>query len=213
VRGLLAVAIASSIFMSGCSSGADREEPALKLGGVLRMPPDPHDTNLHLVTSDVEGCSGADHEVVDVSVEETKTEIVIGASLEVSDEPLCEIRSVQEDFTVDLDRPLGRRLVIDKSRGHRSVIWSPRMRRAVLRRLRVNSSDAEEFIRSKFPGGADVKCVRAGPILFSCSLRAPSRERRLIIYVEVRSGPEELEAVPERVLSPDLREALRGGRR
>lgn len=37
------------------------------------MTPAEEDITLHLVTDDVEGCSGADHEMVDVSVEETDT--------------------------------------------------------------------------------------------------------------------------------------------
>jgi hypothetical protein len=213
MRGLLAVAIASSILLAGCSLGADQKEPALKIDGALRNPPSPQDASLRLKTSDVKGCSGADHEVVDVSVEETEAEIVIEAGLEVGEELLCEIRSVQEDFTVELDRPLGRRLVIDSSRGERSVIWSPQMRRAVLHRLQVNTSDALAFILSKFPGGEDVRCITYGPVLFSCSLRAPSREKRLIIYVEVRAGAEDLNAMPERPLSPDLRQALMHDRR
>jgi hypothetical protein len=207
MRWLFAVAIASSVLMSGCSIGADREDPALRIDRALRMPPGPDDVRLRLVATDVEGCSGADHRVVDVSVEETETEVVIDAELKVSDEPLCEIRYVFEDFTVQLERPLGQRMVIDNSRGGRSEIWSPRMRSAVLQRLRVTSSDAEALLWSEFPGGRDVRCDAFRAVEFLCKLRAPSHKKRLIFYVEVHPGVE-LEAVPERTLSRQLKEAL-----
>jgi hypothetical protein len=211
MRWLFAAAITSSILMCGCSIGADRKEPALRVNEALRMPPGPDDVRLQLVTTDVEGCSGADHRVVDVNVEQTEAEVVIEADLKVGNEPFCEIRSVQEDFAVQLDRPLGERLVIDTSRGRRSVIWSPKMRRAVFRRLRVTRSDAEAFLRSEFPGGQDVRCDTFRAIEFLCGLHAPSHEKRVMFYVEVRPGVE-LKALPERKLSPDLREALKGGR-
>lgn len=202
--------MAGSVFMAGCSAGTDHEAPALKLGGVVRHPPGPHDTALRLRTTDVQGCSSADNKVVNVDVDETAEEIVVSADLELPNELGCEIRPVHEDFTIELDRPLGRRLLIDNSRGHDSVIWSPKRRRALMDRLRVTSADAEEFMRSKYPVATTVRCSATDdPILFACELRVPSRENPVLIYGQVRSGATDLKAIPDRP-SPDLREALRG---
>jgi hypothetical protein len=203
----LAIGIAGSILLSGCSTGADRVEPALRMDQVLRMPPAEEGSTLHLVTDDVEGCSGADHDVVDVSVEETDTEVILDAGVEVRSEPFCEIRSVIEDFTIELDRPLGQRVVIDDSRGRRSVIWSPEIRQSVLRRLGVTSSDAAAFVRAKFSGAQEISCRSMGPVLFGCTVSAPSRSQEVLIYVEVQSRSE-LKAFLERP-SPALKEALK----
>ena len=202
--------MAGSVFMAGCSGGTDHEAPALKLGGVVRHPPGPHDTALRMRTTDVQGCSSADNEVVNVNVDETAEEIVVGADLELPNELGCEIRPVREEFTIELDRPLGRRLVIDDARGRHSVIWSPKRQRALMDRLRVTSSDAEEFMRSTYPVATDARCSATDdPLLFACELRVPSRENPVLIYGQVRSGATDLKAIPERP-SPDLSEALAG---
>ncbi|HEX2127958.1 MAG TPA: hypothetical protein VHF58_01940 [Solirubrobacterales bacterium] len=158
----------------------------------------------------VNGCSDADHEVVDVRVEETDTEVTVDAALDLDNEPLCEIRSVHEPFTVELDAPLGSRRVVDTARGPRSVIWSPSLRRAVLRRLAIGPSDAAGFVQERFPGGDDIVCVSDGPAWFSCELRARGRRQPVGVYVRVRAGPR-LEAIPERPLSRELREVLQDG--
>jgi hypothetical protein len=209
VRKLVAALVAGSVFMTGCSEGADQTAPALKLSGVIRHPPGAHDTALRVRTTDVQGCASADNKVVDVNVDETAEEIVVGADLELPNEVGCEIRPVREGFTIELDRPLGRRLVIDNSRGHDSVIWSPKRRRALIARLRVTSADAEEFMRSKYPAATNAQCNGTdNPILFACELRVPSRVNPVLIYGQVRSGGTDLKAIPDRP-SPDLREALK----
>ncbi len=210
MRKLVAVLVTGSVFMAGCSTGADHKAPALKLGGVVRHPPGPHDTALRLRTTDVQGCSSADNKVVNVHVDETEEQIVVGADLELPNELGCEIRPVGEDFTIELDRPLGQRLVINNSRGNRSVIWSPERQRALMDRLRVTSADAEGFMRSKYPVASKARCSATdNPILFACELRVRSRENPVLIHGQVRSGATDLKAIPERP-SPDLREALKG---
>jgi hypothetical protein len=206
VRRLLPILVPAAFLMSGCPVGAQQEDPTLKVVAPLRTPPDPEDTSLRLLAS-VDACPDADAEVVDVTVEETETEVLIDAGLRVGNGWFCEIRTAQADFAVDLDRPLGQRLVIDNSGGDRSVIWSPERRRSVLRRLQVTRSDAEAFVRSKFPGGENIDCGRRVPAEFSCTLTAPSRERRVVIYVLVRAGGElkALPEIPRERLPPELR--------
>jgi hypothetical protein len=193
----LVVLLALVFGLASVFDGVDGfEDPRIKVLAPLRTPPGPEDTALRL-QADVEACSGADAEVVDVTVEEAETEILVDAGLRVEDEWFCEIRTVREDFAVELDRPLGQRLVIDNSAGDRSVIWSPDRRRHVLGRLQVTTSDTEAFIRSKFPAGENTDCIRRVPAEFTCTITAPSSEREFLIYVLVRAGGEELKALPE----------------
>jgi hypothetical protein len=190
------VLLAVVLGLTSVLGGLGAEDPTLKVLAPLRTPPAPEDTTLRL-RADVEACSGADAEVVDVTVEEAETEVAIDAGLEVEDEWFCEIRTVGDDFAIELDRPLGQRLVIDSSGGDRSVIWSPDRRRSVVRRLQVDTSDVEAFIRSKFPAGENTDCGRRVPAEFTCTITAPSSGRRFIVYVLVRAGGEELKALPE----------------
>jgi hypothetical protein len=195
VKRLLAVLAPAAFLMSGCSVGV--EEPTLEVKAPLGAPPAPEDTHLHLEAG-ADACENADAEVVDVTVRETETEVVIDAGLRIGGGSFgCDIRTVGDDFSVELDRPLGRRLVIDNSRDDRAVIWSPQMRRDVLRRLRVNRFDAEAFVRSEFPAGENTNCVAYGRTPnFSCTLTVPSREKPVVIDVLVEAAGE-LKALPE----------------
>ena len=193
---------------SGCSIGGQDEEPALYVAKPLKALPGPQDTSLHIGAS-VEACDSATAEVVDVSVRETDAEVVIDAGLRIDGNGLfCEIRSAGDDFTVELARPLGGRRVIDDSRGERSVIWSPERRQEVLARLSVTRSDAERFLRSRFPGGDKVVCDRKSP-LFICTLYAPSLGRRVEFWVEVGRGGKKLKALAGHYPAVTAREALR----
>jgi len=208
VRRVLPVLIATAALASGCSIGEQVEEPALYVAKPLKAPPGPQDTSLHIGAS-VEACDSATAEVVDVSVREAETEVVIDAGVRIDGNGFfCEIRAAQDDFTVELDRPLGARRVIDDSRGEQSVIWSPERRQDVLARLSVTRSDAERFLRSRLPGGERVDCGRRSP-LFICTLYAPSLGRRVEFWVEVGRGGKELKASASEYPAIRAREALR----
>ena len=175
----------------------------------LRAPPGPQDTTLQVVAGGVDACDSADAEVVDVSVEETETEVVIDAGLRIEDGGwFCEIRTAGGEFTVELERPLGARRVIDNSRGERSVIWSPKRRREVPARLSIRRADAERFLRSRLPGAEDVDCDRKSP-LFICTLRAPSLGKRVEFWVEVGRAGNELKVLAADYAAVRAREALR----
>ena len=207
MQGFLAHLLVGAFLVSGCA-GAAREEPELRVDQVLKDTPGPQDTSLRLVTTDVDGCIDADHEIVDVSVEETDTEVVIASGIKIGSGFICEIRDVREEFAVELDRPLGRRLVIDDSRGERSVIWSPQMRRNALQRLRVDAADAEAFIRSTYPAAENTDCHSSyGKATFTCILTASSFRKRVVVYVLVQAHGK-LKALPELPryrLPPELR--------
>ena len=185
------------------------EEPTLRLAAALKAPPGPRDTTLHLVATGVDACDSGDHEAVDVTVAETETEIVVEAGLRIDDQPFCEIRTASDDFVVELDRPLGARRVIDGSKGERSVIWSPQRRKEVLARREVTSSDADRFMRSRFPGGEEIECGGSGPVIFLCTLYAPSLGKRVEFYVEVGRAGKELTALAGDYAAVRAREALR----
>lgn len=210
MRRLLAVLVPAVFLISGCSLGASVKEPTLDMAEPLVAPPAPKDTDLRLEAGGVDACTDADLEVVDVTVRETETEVVINAGLRVSGGSFgCDVRTVGDDFSVELDRPLGRRLVVDDSRGHRAVIWSPQRRRQVLRRLQVTRFDAEAFLRSKFPAAENTKCIPYGPevpVTSLCNLTAPSREE-VVFYVEVRAGGElhAFSELPSKRLPPEFR--------
>ena len=204
--GFLAVVPGAALGLAD-TIGEHVEEPALYVVKPLKVLPGPQDTSLHIGAS-VEACDSATAEVVDVSVRETDTEVVIDAGVRIDGNGFfCEIRSAQDDFTVELARPLGGRRVIDDSRGGRSVIWSPERRQEALARLSVTRSDAERFLRSRFPGGDKVICDRRSP-LFMCTLHAPSLGRRVEFWVEVGRGGKRLKALAAHYPAVTAREAL-----
>jgi hypothetical protein len=203
---LLIPLAAGGFLLSGCS---DEEHAAtLRVTNPFKDAPGPTDTRLQLVAEGVEGCSDGDHEVVDVTVEETDTEVVVGAEIRTGREfslTICEIRDIQERFVVELDRPLGRRLVIDDSRGGREVIWSPQRRAEFVRAQRLNPSDAEALLRSKFPAAEAIQCGGGGGgRYFGCSVTVPSRRKPVAFYVYLRAGGG-LNPIAGERLPPELR--------
>jgi hypothetical protein len=204
IASVFAISLMPTVFLAGCG-GEGGEKATLKINDLLKAPPAPRDASLSLIASGVEACVGGDHEVADVTVDESDTEVVIDAEIRTDDQPLCELRTAQEEFTVDLDGPLGQRVVIDDSRGQRLVIWSPEKRRDILRRLRINSADAEAFIRVEYPAADHTRCVDHAPDRFYCTVAAAAGKKPVVIYVEVRAGGE-LKAFPEAPpLPPELR--------
>jgi hypothetical protein len=206
IRGVaVAVSVALAVMApSGCGGGHEKT-PVIGVENPFRTTPSPHDTTLHLV-ADVDDCSDAAGEVVGEKVRETQTEVIVEARMHVSDvNPLeCEIRTVRDYFTIQLKRPLGQRQVIDNAGGKGTVIWSPQVREALLRRLAIRSSDAEAAIRSKFPAAEHPNCGRGHGKGFSCTVRVPSRERPVSIFVWIRPGPK-LKVSPGEKLPPELR--------
>jgi hypothetical protein len=194
-----------ALLLNSCSAENGSDQPEVKLSNPLRITPGPQDTSLQLFATGVDGCDNGDHKVVDVTVEETETEVVVSAGVQLDNQPFCESRYVHEDFAVDLERPLGQRLVIDNSRGRRKVIWSPQRRKNILRRVQVNTADAEALIRSKFSAAPEnTRCFSYGAKYFSCPIRVPSREQPVSIYVFVRADGE-LKALAGEKLPPELR--------
>jgi hypothetical protein len=187
------------------------EAAMLSMEGALKTPPDPQDTTLRLRASDVDSSCGED-KVVDVVVDESDSEVVVEASLRIDTGGLnfnCEIRDASVPFEASLDRPLGRRSVIDNSRGTRTVIWSLQARKDIRLRQQVEPADAESFLKSKLPPGQDLDCHEGGVTYFACSVRVPRVKRSVIFYVFIHAKGE-LEAKAGENLPPELRTCAPG---
>ena len=179
------------------------ESPQLVLERKITRPPEPEDTVLRLIATDVDSGVG-DDEVTDVQVDEGTAEIAIDASLRIDNQFGCEIRTAHEPFTVHLSEPLGQRLIVDDSRGAGTVIWSPQIRNEILRRQRLDSSDAKALIRSKLPAAQDTSCSGNRGKYFACTVRVPSRDKPVSIYVWIGPGARLKVAAGEK-LPPELR--------
>src|SRR2546421_8153802 len=157
--------------LNGCGTGEHEETPVIQMENPFRTTPNPRDKTLHL-QAEADDCSGADSKVEDVEVQETPDEVIVDASLRVEDINSldCEIRTVGDDFDVRLERPLGERLVIDNAQAKGTVIWSPQRRKDILRRLQVDSSDAEALIRSKLPAAQNTSCSGNRGKYFACTV-------------------------------------------
>lgn len=105
--------VAMVILVVGCSG--ESEKPAVvEIEQELRRPPEPQDKVLHMAATGVDSCEG-DGELASFEVDEAAEEVVIKAALRVDNGGFCEVREASDSFTVDLSKPLGRRLIVDAS--------------------------------------------------------------------------------------------------
>jgi hypothetical protein len=199
---MFGVVTAAGLLASGCARDGGGEA-TLKIANPFRDAPGPTDTRLHLVAGGVDGCSDSDWSVGDVTVTETPERVIVGAEIRTEGGgPFCEVRQIEQSFAVTLRQPLGQRVIIDHRVG--AVIWSPAKRNKFVRAQRVDPSDAEALLRSKFGAGRAVQCSGGRGKYFGCSVWSPSRERSVTVYVFIRPGGE-LKPMAGEKLPPDLR--------
>jgi hypothetical protein len=169
----------------------------------FRDAPTPSDTHLRLVAGGVETCDDANRSVEGVTVNETASQVVVGAEIRSEGGSLgCELRDFEKPFAVNLSRRLGQRTVIDRRSG--AAIWSPAMRSQFIRAQQVGPSDAEALLRSKFGANQDIRCSGGRGKYFGCSVRVPSRDQPVIIYVFKEPGGG-LKPMAGEKLPPELR--------
>jgi hypothetical protein len=170
--------IIKQLFLSSHLEGA-----MLTIEDVAEAPPRPGDTTLRIAAGGVDGCPG--DELDDFVVDETEREVLVSASIRVSDgiHPGCEVREVQKSFIASLDRPLGRRLIVNNSRSSRTVIWSPEIRAGLERSSELTEADAESFVRSHVPGAHEILCGRPNFRYFMCRYRKGPKQPEVPLKV------------------------------
>lgn len=137
--------------------------------------------SLLVTVGGVETCVGEDGKQPELDrfeVEQAQREITIRASLRVFERggPSCEVSFANVPQVVDLDRPLGNRVVIDDSREEHRVISSPAIRDEFARASRRTLQEATRFIAEEFPAGEEPYCLRSAPHGFFCSYhKGPNR--------------------------------------
>lgn len=117
--GVLAIAGVLVLVLVLNSTSTEVKTPKLSID--KRSPPREGDSVLHLSAGEVAGCMSGKDRVIDPRADESSTEVVVHASLEIQREFPCDTETAQRSFIVVLRHPLGRRRVIDGSRG--AVIW------------------------------------------------------------------------------------------
>jgi hypothetical protein len=121
--GLLCVAGLLLLVLVRTSTSTDMKSPRLSIYEGRSHPPQPGDTVLPLAVGDVDTCGSGDDRVIDPQVNETGSEVVVRASLEIHHTFPCDTGTAEDTVTVNLQHPLGNRMVIDDSRGLGTVIW------------------------------------------------------------------------------------------
>ncbi len=204
---LLVAPVTAGFLLSACSGGSAGDSQGHTATVAFNKPwrntPHPTDTRLRLVAGGVPSCDDGNRSIGDVTVRETSTEVLVGAEIRTSGGSLfCEERNFEVPFAVTLHRPLGRRAVIDSSRG--AAVWSPAIRAKLVQAQRVQPSRAEALLRSKFGPGPNIRCSPSRSRFFGCSVRAPSRSKPTLVYVIKQPGGG-LKVTAAETLPPELR--------
>ena len=181
------------LLLAACSS-TDTQPASVRFPDLVRAPPQPSETELHLTAGF--GSCGGEAEGTDVEVEETDTEVVVSATVR-TEGPFfsCEVRGDHEPFSVELEQPLGERSGIDVSDGERRTLWEPALREGIRRMLAFTDEDAERFLLAKRPAYSAAKCDRVNDQYFECMANREGNNTLIFIRAgrtgEPRSAPDD----------------------
>jgi hypothetical protein len=203
VFALAVAAVIAWIVIDATTVSSEVKQPLLNLPRPRSNHPDPSSTTLHLNAGGLTLCFPEEDEpkIEDLAVRETQAEVIIRGTVRVFEgENNCEVNGGGVDFDVRLERALGKRQIVDESRGLHRVIWSPALRRMVLRALAYSNADAERFALSALSGNHSAKCFRYGVRAFSCSAKPADEKRQYFQVVVARTG--QLSIEPEHALTP-----------
>ena len=121
--GLLCVAGLLLLILVLASTSTAVKSPRVTIYEGRSHPPQPEDTVLRLAVGDVDTCGSGNDRVIKPEVDESRSKVVVRASLEIHHTFPCDTGTAEDTVTVSLQRPLGNRTVIDDSRGLMTVIW------------------------------------------------------------------------------------------
>ncbi len=184
IDSVLALVVAAVVLLlAGCSTWSDTSAATLAVDHPQHQLPGPGARKLRLSATGDQTCPG-EEELTDIETDESDAEVVVSASFRIGLGGLCELRTATETFDIVLDRPLGKRVVIDSSGGRRAVIWSPELRERHRKTARLTARDALRFATSRFPQAAGSKCVPMGPY-FECRYVRGGQRYRLILIREL----------------------------